>query len=59
MTQPRNQELLSSEKPLTRLEEGSTGLDLSSECFRLDPRSTCTGRAGEQGAEYTDDVKST
>lgn len=36
---------------LTRLEERHAGLDLSSQCFRLDPGSTYIREAGEQGAE--------
>lgn len=50
----RCQELLSSGKSLTRLEEGHAGLILSSECFRLDPGSGSTfiGGAGERRAEW-------
>lgn len=49
----RCQELLSSGKSLTRLEEKHAGLILSSECFRLDPESglTLIRGAGEQRAE--------
>lgn len=55
----RSQELLRSKKSLTRLENGHVGLDLSSECFRLDPGSTSVERAGEHGAVWSSDVKST
>ena len=50
---PRFQELLTSGKSLTRLEEGHAGLILSSECFRLDPESGSTfiRGAGERRAE--------